>query len=130
MIATARTILRKDLLVELRTKESVPAMTLFTITVYVHRRTQLRNYDHPKLPRENFVVKRFPPPGPGALVEVNGERYHPIQFSSSLSAIREGELELGPATLECMIDFPVATEDARSVPQGFAPPSFFQRVRR
>lgn len=35
MIATARTILRKDLLVELRTKESVPAMTLFTITVYV-----------------------------------------------------------------------------------------------
>jgi heme exporter protein B len=35
VIATARTILRKDLLIELRTKESVPAMTLFTITVYV-----------------------------------------------------------------------------------------------
>jgi len=35
VIVTARTILRKDLLVELRTKESVPAMTLFTITVYV-----------------------------------------------------------------------------------------------
>jgi heme exporter protein B len=35
VIRTARTILRKDLLVELRTKESVPAMTLFTITVYV-----------------------------------------------------------------------------------------------
>jgi heme exporter protein B len=35
MIATARTILRKDLRVELRTKESVPAMTLFTLTVYV-----------------------------------------------------------------------------------------------
>jgi len=31
----ARAILRKDLLIELRTKESVPAMTLFTITVYV-----------------------------------------------------------------------------------------------
>ena len=31
----ARTILRKDLLLELRTKESVPAMTLFTLTVYV-----------------------------------------------------------------------------------------------
>jgi heme exporter protein B len=29
------TILRKDLLLELRTKESVPAMTLFTLTVYV-----------------------------------------------------------------------------------------------
>ena len=35
MIAAARTILRKDLRIELRTKESVPAMTLFTITVYV-----------------------------------------------------------------------------------------------
>jgi len=35
VIATAATILRKDLRIELRTKESVPAMTLFTITVYV-----------------------------------------------------------------------------------------------
>lgn len=35
MIEAARTILRKDLLIELRTKESVPAMTLFTVTVYV-----------------------------------------------------------------------------------------------
>ena len=35
VIHAARAILRKDLLIELRTKESVPAMTLFTVTVYV-----------------------------------------------------------------------------------------------
>ena len=35
MITAARAILRKDLLIEWRTKESVPAMTLFTLTVYV-----------------------------------------------------------------------------------------------
>jgi heme exporter protein B len=35
VIAAARAILRKDLLIEWRTKESVPAMTLFTLTVYV-----------------------------------------------------------------------------------------------
>jgi len=35
VIRAARAILRKDLLIELRTKESVPAMTLFTLTVYV-----------------------------------------------------------------------------------------------
>jgi heme exporter protein B len=35
MIASTRTILLKDLRLELRTKESVPAMTLFTLTVYV-----------------------------------------------------------------------------------------------
>jgi heme exporter protein B len=35
VIGAARAILRKDLRVEWRTKESVPAMTLFTITVYV-----------------------------------------------------------------------------------------------
>jgi heme exporter protein B len=35
VIAAARTILRKDLLIELRAKESVPAMVLFSITVYV-----------------------------------------------------------------------------------------------
>ena len=35
MIRTAATILRKDLRIELRTKETVPAMTLFALTVYV-----------------------------------------------------------------------------------------------
>ncbi len=35
MIGAARAILAKDLRLELRTKESVPAMTLFTLTVYV-----------------------------------------------------------------------------------------------
>ena len=35
MIRAAGAILRKDLRIELRTKESVPAMTLFTLTVYV-----------------------------------------------------------------------------------------------
>jgi len=35
VIATARAILRKDLRIELRTRESVPAMVLFSITVYV-----------------------------------------------------------------------------------------------
>jgi heme exporter protein B len=35
VIRTAGAILRKDLTLELRTKESVPAMTLFTVTVYV-----------------------------------------------------------------------------------------------
>ena len=35
MIRTARAILRKDLLIEWRTKESVPAMVLFSVTVYV-----------------------------------------------------------------------------------------------
>ena len=35
MITAAGAILRKDLTIELRTKEAVPAMTLFTVTVYV-----------------------------------------------------------------------------------------------
>ena len=35
MIGAARTILAKDLLLEWRTKESVPAMALFTLTTYV-----------------------------------------------------------------------------------------------
>src|SRR3954453_16209667 len=35
MMGAAYTILRKDLRLELRTKESVPAMTLFTVTCFV-----------------------------------------------------------------------------------------------
>ena len=35
MFRTALTILRKDLLIELRVRESVPAMALFSVTVFV-----------------------------------------------------------------------------------------------
>jgi heme exporter protein B len=35
VIGTAKAIIRKDLAIEWRTKESVPAMALFTVTVYV-----------------------------------------------------------------------------------------------
>ena len=35
MIRTAQAVLRKDLRIEWRTKEAVPAMALFTVTVYV-----------------------------------------------------------------------------------------------
>ena len=35
LMSTAKAIIRKDLAIEWRTKESVPAMALFTVTVYV-----------------------------------------------------------------------------------------------
>lgn len=107
----------------------VGEVTPITVTALFHRRTQLRNYDHPKLPRENFVVKRFPPAGPAQSVDINGERYQPIQFSSSISALIEGDVDLGPASLDCVIDFPAADDSIppRRTPQGF-PPSFFQRM--
>jgi hypothetical protein len=114
-----------------KTELFVGEVTPITITALFHRRTQLRNYEHPKLPRENFVVKRFPPPGPAPSVEVNGERYQPIQFSSSLSALREGDLVVGPATLDNVIlDFPMDDQGGgagRRTPPGF-PPSIFQRM--
>jgi hypothetical protein len=106
---------------ELYVGEVVP----ITVSAFFHRRTQLRNYEHPKLPRDDFVVKRFPPAGPSASVEVDGERYQPIVFSSALSAIREGSHQLGPATLDCVVDFPSSDNDRRATP-GF--PSFFQRM--
>ena len=106
---------------ELYAGEVVP----ITVSAFFHRRTQLRNYEHPKLPRDDFVVKRFPPAGPSASVEVDGERYQPIVFSSSLSAIREGSHKLGPASLDCVVDFPSTENDRRAAP-GF--PSFFQRM--
>ncbi|MGI8603614.1 MAG: BatD family protein [Verrucomicrobiales bacterium] len=96
------------------------------VTALFHRRTQLRNYEPPKLPRDNFVVKRFAQPLQGELVEAKGERYQSIVFSSSLSAIKEGLLNLGPATLDCVVDFPSEGSGARTPTPGF--PSFFQRT--
>jgi hypothetical protein len=107
----------------------VGEVTPISITALFHRRTQLRKYDHPKLPRENVVVKRFPPPGPAPSVEVNGERFQPIEFISSLSALREGQIVVGPATLECVVDFPLDADGdpGRRTQPGF-PPSIFQRM--
>lgn len=108
----------------------VGEVTPITITALIHRRTQLRNYGHPKLPRENFVVKRFPPPGPAPMIDYNGERFQPIEFRSSISALREGDMQVGPATLDdVLVDFPIeaGADPGRRTPQGF-PPSFFQRM--
>ena len=113
-----------------KTELYVGEVTPITITALIHRRTQLRNYGHPKLPRENFVVKRFPPPGPAPMIEFNGDRFQPIEFRSSLSALREGEMQVGPATLDdVLVDFPTdaGADPGRRTPQGF-PPSFFQRM--
>ncbi len=110
-----------------KTELYVGEVTPVTITAYFHRRTALHNYDHPKLPRENFVVKRFPPAGPAAPVQINGERYQPIQFNSSVSAMKEGDLLLGPATLQSEIYFPEAGgPDEAGLPQNF-PRTFFNR---
>ncbi|MFN0125824.1 MAG: BatD family protein [Verrucomicrobiales bacterium] len=112
-----------------KTELYVGEVTPITVTALFHRRTQVRNYEHPKLPRENFVVKRFPPGGPAPYAEINGERFQPVEFTSSLSALREGNLVVGPATIEnVLVDVPLdADEDGRG-PQGL-PPSFFQRMR-
>ena len=91
-----------------------------SINALFHSRTQPRNYDHPKLPRENFVVKRFQPPMQGGVVEIDGSTFNPIVFQSSISAIKEGDFELGPAEMTCLVDFPDEN--------GGAPRSFFQQM--
>lgn len=114
-----------------KTELYVGEVTPISVTALFHRRTQVHNYEHPKLPRENFVVKRFPPAGPAPYIEVDGERYQPVEFISSLSALREGDLVLGPATIEnVQINVPLDASDDGGPrgSQGF-PPSFFQRMQ-
>lgn len=103
-----------------------------TITAFFHRHALYNQLDHPKLPRDNFVVKRFPPPGPAPTVRRNGQPYVPVRFISSLSAVKEGQLQLGPATLQCDVVFPEdGAVDDTTLPRGF-PRSFFRNtsVRR
>ncbi len=79
-----------------------------TLTGYFHRQTQLQNYEFPKLPRDNFVVKRFARSPSASSVEVNGQQFQALSFDSTLAPLKEGDFDLGPATIDCQVGFPSA----------------------
>ncbi len=88
-----------------------------TITLMIHQGVNIRELPFPTLPRENFAMKRFqrnPDNGP---IQFNGALYRAFYFRTSVSAIKAGELVLGPA--EVKMDLEVPDGSGRRDPFGF-----------
>ncbi|MFV1994134.1 MAG: BatD family protein [Verrucomicrobiales bacterium] len=92
-----------------------------TLTLYVMGRNTISGVGQPELERENLVVKRFPGNPRMASAEVNGRLYSTLTLETSLFAIADGPMTLGPCTL------PASFYEAQGNPRI---PSIFRRAIR
>lgn len=100
-----------------------------TVNLYVHRRTMLRRIGLIEIPKDNFAIQRFPLQAEESTVTIGGAPYRALAFRSTLSALKPGQYQLGPASSEIIIDAPMEggrqmnpffnqTESRRIKPQG------------
>lgn len=88
-----------------------------TLTLYLHRETSLNQMALPDISKDDFVMKRFPQRPLRERVESDGQTYEAFEFTTTFSAIKAGDLRLGPGEIEVDVDFPV--EGNRQRPRGF-----------
>lgn len=103
---------------DLYVREVIP----LKLTLYVIGRNTISGVGHPEMERENLVMKRFPTsPRPG-VVELDGRLYSTLTLETSLFAIDEGKITVGPCSLAAMF-----YETQGNNPQA---PSIFRRAVR
>lgn len=71
-----------------------------TISVMIHQDTGLNELPMPQLPRENFTMKRFHSKPERTSTEFKGVNYIVFHYRTSISALKPGDLTLGPAELK------------------------------
>lgn len=86
--------------------------------LYIHRRTNLRRLGLVEVAKSDFAIQRFPQQSEQSLEMIGGQPYYVLTFRSALSALKTGRLEVGPATMEVLID-------VMDQGQGNFPPGFF-----
>ncbi|MFZ4764184.1 MAG: BatD family protein [Roseimicrobium sp.] len=83
-----------------------------TANVYLHRNTIPRRVGLIELPKESFAVQRFPLQGEEGSVVMGGMIYRALSFRSTVSALKQGQFKLGPATSEILLDVPTQGNNA------------------
>ena len=77
-----------------------------------------------EMEKDDFAVSRFPQQSEQTLIRIGNIDHVSLTYRSTISALREGELTVGPATMDLVVDVEVA--DSRS-PFGGAFQGFFGR---
>lgn len=85
--------------------------------LYIHRRTNLRRLGLVDVTKSDFAIQRFPQQSEQSLEMIGGQPYYVLTFRSTLSALKTGKLEVGPATMEVLID--VMEQGGGNFPPGF-----------
>lgn len=97
-------------------------------SLYVPRQTQLRRLGLIEIEKSDFAIARFPQQSDQTMTSINGMGYYVLTFRSTLSSLRTGELKVGPASMEVLVEVP-ATGGGRqnAFPPGF-PQGFFNAM--
>lgn len=95
-------------------------------TLYIPRQTQLRRIGLVDIEKSDFAIARFPQQSDQTMTVIDGVSYIVLTFRSTLSSLRTGELKVGPATMEILVEVPVDGGNQRRnmFPPGF-PQDFF-----
>jgi hypothetical protein len=94
-------------------------------SLYVPRQLQLRRLGLVEIEKSDFAIARFPQQSDQTMTSIDGIGYYVLTFRSTLSSLRTGELKVGPASMEILVDVPIENAGRRgNLPPGF-PPGFF-----
>ncbi len=99
------------------------------VSLYVPRQVQLRRLGLIEMEKSDFAIARFPQTNEQTSTVIDGIGYYVLSFRSTLSSLRTGDLKVGPANLELLIEVPTQDGGQRGMfPPGFGqnfPPGFF-----
>lgn len=98
-----------------------------TCSLYVPRQTQLRRLGLIEIEKSDFAIARFPQTNEQSSTIIDGQSYYVLSFRSTLSSLRTGDLKVGPAKLEMLIEVPMEGQQNQILPPGF-PQGFFGGV--
>lgn len=94
-------------------------------SLYVPRQLQLRRLGLVEIEKSDFAIARFPQQSDQTMTTIDGVGYYVLTFRSTLSSLRTGELKVGPASMEILVDVPIENAGRPgNFPPGF-PPGFF-----
>lgn len=96
-------------------------------SLYVPRQTQLQRLGLIEIAKSDFAIARFPQTNEQTSTVIDGIGYYVLTFRSTLSSLRTGDLKVGPATLELLVQVPMEGQPRQILPPGF-PQGFFGGV--
>jgi tetratricopeptide (TPR) repeat protein len=115
--------------IELAKKEIYQGEVIpINVSLYVPRQVQLRRLGLIEIDKNDFAIARFPQTNEQTSTVIDGIGYFVLTYRSTLSSLRTGDLKVGPAKLELLVEVPAESPQRGIFPPGFGqnfPPGFF-----
>lgn len=85
-----------------------------TATLYYPREVGLRRTGLIEIDKNDFAIQRFPLQSEQGMTVINGTGYIVQTFRSTISALKEGDLKAGPATMDIIVEVPLQGNFSRN----------------